>query len=162
MKIFFTAALASLLFSCSKNNDIIESAEPEISFDLSGIHYSYTGELNNGNGTTAYVITNSGINQFYGTSAFVNNASVFNIFFKTDSLHAIPYFILNGNGTNIIANNRTYTVNQAGDELNVIISSYDGSVLNGTFTGKLSTLIGGVYQQELITNGQLKNLNVKR
>lgn len=143
--------LTVVLFSCSKEIPFTpQDVAPRISFEVAGIPYNYT------QGLSGYKMRPFNMPQFYGASVFIMQSSVFDLFIVSDTL-IVGQIYPAGTGSRIQANNSWYTIKQGGDNWNVKIISYNNSVLNATFVGKLSNWN---LQRDTITNGLIRNLKI--
>ena len=152
--------LASLtLFSCSQDPAVMASGsdEPEISFDIAGVHQSYTGSIG-ASGAKAQ----GAVNALYSFTGYVSTSNEINFIIATDSLKVKTYHVT-GNGGIANITGFVYGYVMQGDYLDITITSYQGGVVNGTFTGNLSKVVSsnGVFQPTAITGGVIKNLHVR-
>ena len=66
-------------------------------------------------------------------------------------------------GSGLAINSEIYTHYQTGDHLQITITSYQGGIVNGIFSGQLSnrtSLNPLAFRQVPITNGIIKNVKV--
>lgn len=162
MKIVLILLVPVLLFSCSRGNTglTLTGNDPEISFDISGMHQSNKGQL----GATAVKV--SAANFFYmfnGSSGSTSNQNLIFFSVSTDSLKLMTYH-LTGNGAVATVNNIGYGYLMPGDFLDVTITEYKNGTVSGTFSGNLSKIVSSnpaVFQPATLTNGVIKNVRIR-
>lgn len=143
--------LTIIFLSCSKEIPFTDQdVAPRISFEVANIPYNYT------HGLSGYKMQPFNMPQFYGASVFIMQSSVFDLFIVSDTLIAGQTYPA-GSGSRIQANSSWYTIKQGGDNWNVRVISYQGGLLNATFTAKLSNWN---LQRDTITNGLIRNLKI--
>jgi hypothetical protein len=169
MKSILTAAfvIALTLLSCSRSsNSSVPTVEaPEISFDIAGVRYVHRGEQNYaGYGVTGFKNEgNSTAQTYYQFFGYTNqtNLAIIDVVTPGDTLREKTYRTTE---TTLTLNNEQYTCSSPDDHLDITITSYENSTINGYFSGKLSTavtLTPVVLRQDVIENGRLKNIRVR-
>lgn len=157
------------LFSCSRDNSSLNTqGEPEISFDLDGSHYAFIGEQstsNGGKGVFAIKMKGvpGGIATYYSLAGNSGPSNQIQLIIISDSLKTMSYRLEQGTGSGIIINQSGYSLLDSADYLDVSVSSYSGSIVNGSFSGKLTHVLSLsplTTQSATVTNGKIKNVTI--
>lgn len=153
--------LTIILFSCTRGSDLPNN-EPEISFDINGTHYSFTGYQGgtNINGIAANKFTLSGSSSYIFT-AYLNNGNMISIEVGTgpDTLMQKSYTI-GSVGATINADSDGYLL-VGQDPRNVTINGYQNGIVNGTFVFTASKIVSpSGFVPTLISNGIIKNVRI--
>lgn len=164
MKYIIFFLLPIITMSCSRDPVSPNGGAQEISFDLNGKHYSFSGDYN-GTNTGVSGVKYPGdliIKAYYGFFGFNNVSNNINMQIISDSLKAQTYsgssFVI---VPSIKAENASYIVNS---DFSVIINSYNNGTVNGTFSGtalKIISITPYVTESATITNGVIKNIRIK-
>lgn len=160
-------ALTVIFFSCSRDNgELSTNTDAEISFDFKGTHYNFKGNAIATAGTGTYAekrFDGGGLGFYYTFWGMTNSANDILILIPTDSLKTITYHHVHQDGDALTLNGKPYSVLTNDDYLDITITGYNNQIVNGSFGGKISTIINMspfTTQQETITNGQIKNLKM--
>lgn len=153
--------LTIILFSCTRGSDLPNN-EPEISFDINGMHYTHVGAQTVQNGSVGVfsIKATGGGNSSYSFAGYQNGGNLvqLNINTGSDTLKIITY---NAASVGIImkAGGDQYMITQG----TVAISSYQSGVVSGSFTGSASKIVSinpTVLTPVTFSNGLLKNVKI--
>lgn len=167
-----------LLFaSCSRDsNSMNVSGDPEISFDIDGVHYEHKGQATTANGgigvsgVKIWGVQNvtQTVYEFVGTKDQLNSVQMM-IGTGSDTLKQQEYkqsYV--GSPPTIVslilrADNKIYGLMQNGDFIDVKIDSYKGGVVSGLFSGHLTRTVSLnplVVESATLTNGKIQNVTI--
>lgn len=149
--------LLFVLLSCSRGNDGSNPQEPEISFDINGVHFVHTGYQSGANGGVGiFALKSAGAS--YNFAGYTNAGNFIQLTISTpgDTLKCKSYsnpdvFI------SIKAGNDVYLFSQA---TGATVTSYQNGVVNGTFSGSAVKIVGATTVPVTFSNGAVKNVRI--
>lgn len=172
--------IAIVFLSCSRDrNSLNQQGDPEISFDIDGIHYVHKGQptmANGGYGASGFKqlgVPNvqGNVYTFSGNTDQANLISLA-IDTETDTLKIRDYKNTENGSSNpnpdrvtieMRAGNKVYGLAQNGDFIDIKINGYGSAIVNGTFSGTITRFVSLnplVTESALLTNGVIKNVKI--
>lgn len=157
-----------LAFSCSQPNVTQNpTGEPEISFTVNGVNYSYKGDQTlSGVGVFATrIIGSGGVNTVYSFSGYKNTGNLCQFIIITtppDTLKTQSYRCSFGSGSNLKIDNYVHSFIGSSNYLDFMITGYQNGTVNATFSGVMTKIVNATQTESVtVTNGSIKNVALK-